>query len=65
MQCLRCNAEMKHYKFNQNLNIYGCWHKPNPFSTEQQKPHNPHSVYICDNCGYVEFSMKDCDNPDV
>lgn len=65
MKCLRCNSEMKHYEFNQNINIYGKRHKPNSFSTEIQIPHNIHSVYVCDNCGYMEFSTKYCENPDI
>ena len=65
MKCLRCETKMKHYAFNQNLEIHGIWHKPNPFLTERQQPHNPQSVYICDNCGYVEFSMNLCENPDI
>lgn len=65
MQCLRCNSTMKHYKFTQNLNIYGATHKPNSFFADQQKQHNPQSVYICENCGYVEFSMNSCENPDI
>ena len=66
MKCLRCQNEMKHYEFNQNLGIYGAPYNPNPFSiVENQKPHNPKSIYICDNCGYVEFSMNPCENPDV
>lgn len=65
MKCLRCNSEMKHYPCNLNFGIYGDWNKPHPFSNEVQIPHNPHSVFICDNCGYVEFSTKDCDSPDI
>ena len=65
MQCLRCDSQMKHYKLEQKFDIYGSWHKTISIMAEQQIPHNPHSVYICDNCGYVEFSTKYCDNPDV
>ena len=65
MQCLRCQTEMKHYQFDQNLNIHGSWHKPQPFSAEERKSHNPQSVYVCDNCGYMEFSTKTCENPDI
>lgn len=65
MQCLRCNTKMKHYKFTQNLNIHGDWYTPQPFFAERQEPHNPQSVYICENCGYVEFNMNPCENPDI
>ena len=65
MQCLRCNTTMKHYKFDTNLNIYGAWHKPNSFLANRQIPHNPQSVYVCENCGYVEFNMHSCENPDI
>lgn len=65
MQCLRCNTTMKHYKFTQNLDIYGASYKPNSFLAYAQKSHNPQSVYICENCGYVEFSMNPCENPDI
>ena len=56
---------MKHYQFNQDFNIYGEWYRPNDFSAKQKNPHNPKSVYVCDNCGYVEFSINPCENPDV
>ena len=65
MKCLRCQNEMKHYQFNQDFNIYGEWYRPNDFSAKQKNPHNPKSVYVCDNCGYVEFSINPCENPDV
>lgn len=65
MKCLRCNAKMKHYELEKIFNIYGAKHKPTPFSNEIQKPHNPRSVFICDECGYVEFSMKECEEPDI
>ena len=65
MQCLRCNTKMKHYQFNQSLNIYGAVHNLQPFLAERREPHNPQSVYICENCGYVEFNMNPCENPDI
>lgn len=65
MQCLRCKSEMKQYPFKQNMGIYGAWTQPNPFYAEEQKSHNPQSVYICNECGYVEFSIRPCENPDV
>lgn len=66
MQCLRCNAEMKHYDFQSKFTIAGSVNKPNLFSsTTEQHYYNPQSVYICNECGYVEFSMRPCENPDV
>ena len=65
MQCLRCKTTMKHYKLYTNLNIFGALHKPDLFSPDKQTPHSPQSVYICENCGYVEFSMHSCENPDI
>lgn len=65
MKCLRCQTEMKQYSINLNLGIYGKEHQENSFSPVCQKPHNPHSVYVCDDCGYMEFSAKKCDKSDV
>ena len=66
MKCLRCNSEMKHYQLNPNFNIYGAEYKTSPFSSViNQEPHNIHSVYICDECGYAELSTRYCDNPDI
>ena len=65
MQCLRCKTEMKHYSFNADFRIYGAEHKKHPFSPISQIPHNPNSVYICENCGYMEFSTKECEEPDI
>lgn len=65
MKCLRCNAEMNHYPCEINFKIFGVKHKPHPFAPQTQTSHNPHSVYICDKCGYIEFSTKDCEKPDI
>lgn len=65
MKCLRCDSEMKQYKLEPPFVICGAEHKPHPFLPKQKTPHNLHSVYICDECGYAEFSTKYCDNPDV
>ena len=67
MQCLRCNAEMKHYDLNPNSTptIYSSWYKPSPFSPEINQEHRIHSVYICENCGYVEFSTTICESSDI
>ena len=65
MKCLRCQTEMKQYPFNQNLKIHGSCYKPSPFAPEEQRSHNPHSVFICDNCGYMEFSTKACETSDI
>lgn len=65
MKCLRCGNEMKHYKFNKDLGIYGkdrgqCF----PFANGQ-KPHNPHSIYECKECGYMELSSNYCEDEDI
>lgn len=66
MNCLRCNTEMKHYELNPQIDVYGASYKSSPFnSITCNKPHNIHSVYICDNCGYAELSTKYCDEPDI
>lgn len=65
MQCLRCKTKMKHYNCTPNLKIVGAWHKPNQFSPEIQLSHNIHSVYICEQCGYSEFNVNPCENPDI
>ncbi len=56
---------MKQYPFDQNLKIHGSCYKPNPFAPEEQRSHNPHSVFVCDNCGYMEFSTKACETSDI
>ena len=65
MQCLRCNTEMKHYDVETNFNIKGAWHQKSHFSTIDRYYYSPHSVYICPECGYVEFSMNDCEESDI
>lgn len=65
MDCLRCGTKMKHYKLNQSFSIYGKEHMEKGYAVTVQTPHNPHSVYECDNCGYVEFSTHECEEPDV
>lgn len=65
MNCLRCNSEMKHYKLNNIFNVFGREHRESNYATEVQIPHNPHSVFVCDECGYCELSTKVCDNPDI
>ena len=32
MQCLRCHTEMKHYKLNPQINIYGATYQASPFN---------------------------------
>ncbi len=65
MKCLRCSMEMKHYKLNNVFNVYGALHKEIGYATEVQSPHNPHSIFVCDACGYCELSTQICDNPDI
>lgn len=65
MECLRCNADMKQYKLNNVFNVYGRWHREIGYATEIQKPHNPQSIFVCDECGYCELSLKECNEPDI
>ena len=63
MKCLRCGTEMKQYEVNGNLGIYGAEHKSGTAILQTQ--HNPQSVFECEKCGYMEFSSKKCNNPDI
>lgn len=65
MNCLRCGNEMKHYKFNRDFGIYGKEYNPGYHLAMRQNPHNPHSIYECESCGYMELSTKDCDVKDI
>ena len=65
MKCLRCGAQMKHYKWQNPYTIYGKEHRPNQFSAIQQEPHNPQSIFECEECGYCELSTKVCEEPDI
>ena len=65
MKCLRCNAEMKQYKFNRDFGIYGKEYNPGNGYAARQNPHNPHSIYECSECGYMELSSKYCENEDI
>lgn len=59
MKCLRCDTEMKQCKCTRSLGIYEPQKKPFPFSGTDEPPRNPKSVYVCDNCGYMEFSANE------
>lgn len=65
MKCLRCGNEMKHYKFNRDFEIYGKEYDPGYTLAKRRNSHNPHSIYECEECGYMEFSTKDCENEDI
>lgn len=65
MKCLRCGAEMKHYRLNNVFNVYGKDYKMGYFSPVLSEPHNPHSIFECDECGYCELSTKICEEPDI
>jgi len=64
MKCLRCDAEMKQYKFNASWDIYGKLQDPKNGFAPYQLPHNPHSIFECENCGYMELSAKTCEEED-
>ena len=62
MKCLRCNTEMKYYPISINFGAYGTPKKTHPFSNATGITHNPHSVFVCDNCGYdisIIFNRRD------
>ena len=65
MKCLRCNEEMKHYKLNHSFGVYGKEHKPGAGLAICQESHNPHSIYECPKCGYMELSSRDCEDEDL
>ena len=65
MKSLRCNEEMKHYKLDKGFEIYGKEHKPGVGLALRQKPHNPHSIYECPKCGYMELNSKYCEDEDI
>lgn len=65
MNCLRCNSKMNHYNLNTHIEVYGAATQRDYFSAEKQEPHNPQSIFICPNCGYVELSMMECPHPDL
>lgn len=65
MKCLRCQSEMKHYDFQSTFEIVGSESEPKPFQPIERHYYNPQSVYICKECGYVEFSINPCENPDI
>lgn len=37
----------------------------NPEGTAWQESHNPHSIYECPKCGYMELSSRDCEDEDI
>lgn len=65
MECLRCGEKMKHYKLNNIFSVYGKLHKEIGYGTEVQKSHNPNSIFVCDECGYCELSMRKCEESDI
>lgn len=65
MKCLRCDEEMKHYKLKESWGIYGKEYSQGVGLAICQKPHNPHSIYECPICGYMELSSKYCEDEDI
>ena len=56
---------MKHYKLDKGFEIYGKEYKPGVGLALRQKPHNPHSIYECPKCGYMELNSKYCEDEDI
>lgn len=65
MKCLRCNTEMRQYKFDSDWGIYGKEYNPGNGYAIRRDTHNPHSIYECPECGYMELSSKYCENEDI
>lgn len=63
MKCIRCDVEMKQYKINSYFGILGKEHRKNGIVI--QTPYDPKSVYICEKCGYMEFSTNECEESDI
>lgn len=59
--CLRCGSEMKHYPLHTKVQFIELPKAPNLLSSNTQTLHGIRSVYVCDTCGYVEFSMRECE----
>ena len=47
------------------LKGYGKEYNPGNGYAIRQNPHNPHSIYECPECGYMELSSKYCENEDI
>ena len=58
MRCLRCDSEMKQCKCIVDLGIYEPTNTSICHSSTEQVSRNPRVVYICENCGYMEFNAK-------
>ena len=66
MKCLRCQNEMKYYELEPSIKVQGTLNKSqHPFTPDIMYFHDINSVYICDNCGYTEFSTNICENSDI
>lgn len=65
MKCLRCQTDMKQYKIDKNFGVYGAEHKEMSIGPICQTSHNPKSIYLCDNCGYMELSRNECISKDI
>ena len=62
MQCLRCGSELKHYPLRTRVEYVESHEAPNLLLPNSQTLHVIRSVYVCDKCGWVEFSMRDCES---
>lgn len=55
MKCLRCNTELTRKRLHQ---LVGYTERPTSNKRlRYQAPINVESVYVCDNCGYIEFNQ--------
>ncbi len=53
---------MKHYPLHTRVEYVESHEAPNLLLPNSQTLHVIRSVYVCDKCGWVEFSMRDCES---
>ena len=54
MDCVKCGTEMVKGTINTRIDIWGKEEICPPFSPTQ-KSYSPVYVYVCEECGYMEF----------
>ena len=54
MDCVKCGNEMVKGTINTTIDIWGDEQRRPPFAPFQ-KSYSPVYVYVCEECGYMEF----------
>lgn len=54
MNCIKCGNKMVRGTINTRIDIWGAEEFHPPFATSQ-KSYSPVYVYVCEECGYMEF----------